>query len=156
MYFEEVLGGERRVIVKSFSLFCLLVFGIFFLSFTANLILHLFLLTIRGIKKAEMQNIYMCVCLFKYTSWRAVCTCFYGFFSSFGWSVYSKVPISWLTYCSGRTQGSCRPGTRQAGWLRGESCCFSLPAADTSTVRIPLVQESVVVLHSTFIGVLTG
>lgn len=61
MYFEEVLGGERRVIVKSFSLFCLLVFGIFFLSFTANLILHLFLLTIRGIKKAEMQNIYVCV-----------------------------------------------------------------------------------------------
>lgn len=145
MYFEKVLGGERRGIVDCFSLFCFLVFRNFPL-FYCYPNLEPIPAHNKGTEKAEFLN----------PPVGELFVHIFRFLSGFGLSFYSKGAISWLTYWSGRTQGSCRPGTRQAGWLRGESCCFSLPAADKSAVRIPLVQESVVVLHATFIGVVTG
>lgn len=134
MYFEKVLGGEKRVIIKFFPAFQILEI---FLSFTVTLILHLFLLTIRGIKNAEMKKKKKKRSVFLNTPFGELFVHIFMFLSGFGLSFYSKVPISWLTYCSGRTPGSCRPGTRQAGWLRGESCCISLPAADTTLWEFP-------------------
>lgn len=61
-----------------------------------------------------------------------------------------------LSYWSGRTQGLCRPGMQEAGSVSGESCRSSSQAAERSAVRIPMIQESVVVLDSTFIGAVTG
>lgn len=75
MYFEKVLGGEKRVIIKFFPAFQILEI---FLSFTVTLILHPFLLTIRGIKNAEMKKKKKEEKhVFKYTSWRTVCTHFH-------------------------------------------------------------------------------